>query len=152
MTIHKPFVAGSLFLVLGAFFSLYAYRTLDMGTLSEMGPGYFPVLLGVILAGLGAAIGLRGIFSMPSPWGHISWRGLFLLGLAPVLFALTIHGLGLVGSVAATAAVAAFGSRLMTGRVAAGIVMATTIICVLIFHSLVGLPIPLLGTWLRGVS
>ena len=50
---QKDFFAGLLFLVLGVAFALGA-QTYNVGTGARMGPGYFPLMLGVVLALLGA--------------------------------------------------------------------------------------------------
>ena len=50
---QKDFFAGLLFLVLGLAFALGA-RTYNVGTGARMGPGYFPLMLGIVLALLGA--------------------------------------------------------------------------------------------------
>lgn len=149
MSNHKPLMAGALFAALGAFFSINAYLTLEIGDVSAMGPGFFPLALGLILMLLGVAIALQGLRSTWSRFGPVSPRGVLCLGLAPVLFSQTAHGLGLLASVALTTAVASFGSRLMTVRVAAGVVVVTTVLCVLVFHMLIGLSIPLVGAWLK---
>lgn len=48
-------LAGAVFLAFGAAFA-YASTQYDVGTLFHMGPGYFPLVLGIILAGFGVAI------------------------------------------------------------------------------------------------
>ena len=50
---QKDFFAGLLFMALGIAFALGA-RTYNVGTGARMGPGYFPLMLGVVLAILGA--------------------------------------------------------------------------------------------------
>ncbi len=51
-------ISGLFFLTVGVFFALYA-RTVEIGTIQEPGPGFFPLWLGVILAllSLGLLIG-----------------------------------------------------------------------------------------------
>ena len=50
---QKDFFAGLLFMALGIAFALGA-RTYNVGTGARMGPGYFPLMLGIVLAVLGA--------------------------------------------------------------------------------------------------
>ncbi len=50
---QKDFFAGLLFMALGVAFALGA-GTYNVGTGARMGPGYFPLMLGVVLAILGA--------------------------------------------------------------------------------------------------
>jgi putative tricarboxylic transport membrane protein len=57
-------VAGSA-LALLAVVTAWETRRLPLGTLSEPGPGYLPLLLALLLAGLGALVALRGGASPP---------------------------------------------------------------------------------------
>jgi hypothetical protein len=106
------------------------------------------LILGIILALLGIGIAVQGFALAPTSWGSWSPRGLALLGLAPVLFAVVIQGLGLIPAVVLTTAVSAFASRFMTMRMASVVIVAVTLVCLVVFHWLVGLTIPLFGPWL----
>ena len=50
---QKDFFAGLLFLALGVAFA-WGATTYNVGTGARMGPGYFPLMLGVVLAIMGA--------------------------------------------------------------------------------------------------
>jgi hypothetical protein len=52
---QRDFFAGIMFLVIGALFAIGAQKY-NVGSAARMGPGYFPMLLGILLAVLGAAI------------------------------------------------------------------------------------------------
>jgi hypothetical protein len=52
----KDFWAGVMFVGVGAFFLIWAVANYQMGTAVRMGPAYFPVLLGGLLAVLGAIV------------------------------------------------------------------------------------------------
>lgn len=145
---NKSLAAGLLFAAAGAFFAINAYLKLDMGQVSAIGPGFFPMMLGVILILLGCAIALQVVKSNGTPFGTVSLRAVLCIGLAPLLFALMIQGLGLIASVALTTVVACFSSRLMTLRISAVVVVTVTLVSVLIFHYLIALPVPLVGRWL----
>jgi len=57
----KDFWSGVMFVGVGAFFLIWAVANYQMGTAVRMGPAYFPVLLGGLLAVLGAIV-LMGSF------------------------------------------------------------------------------------------
>jgi hypothetical protein len=57
----KDFWAGVMFVGTGVFFLIWAIANYQMGTAVRMGPAYFPVLLGGLLAVLGAVV-LMGSF------------------------------------------------------------------------------------------
>ena len=49
---QKDAVAGAAFILAGAYFSLDAWFNLEMGSALRMGPGYYPLLVGLILVSL----------------------------------------------------------------------------------------------------
>ena len=56
----KDTLTGLLFFSLGSLFFLYSMMY-DMGTLTNMGPGYFPTVISLILLFLGLIIILKSI-------------------------------------------------------------------------------------------
>jgi len=96
---QKDLLAGLMFTLAGAAFTLGA-RGYDMGTSGRMGPGYFPLVLGVILAGLGILITLQAFGNKPQPGGeigHFAWRPLIFIIGANLLFGLLLGGLPSIG-------------------------------------------------------
>ena len=93
MTINwKDVAAGLIFFCIGAFFCIYAVTTLAIGTSFRMGPGYFPMLSGGLVALLGLIIAIGGIGKRTTEFGAVPWRGLILVSLAPVVFGACVRG------------------------------------------------------------
>ena len=89
-----------MFVVLGVLFMVLS-RQYQMGTAAKMGPGYFPTVLGGILAALGLMI-VASAFSKSNPEAQLAkvgWRELFLLLLGVALFAVLLPKLGMVVSI-----------------------------------------------------
>ena len=89
-----------MFVVLGVLFMILS-RQYQMGTAAKMGPGYFPTVLGGILAVLGLMI-VASAFSKSNPEARLAkvgWRELFLLLLGVALFAVLLPKLGMVVSI-----------------------------------------------------
>lgn len=144
-------LAGGFFIAVGLFFCVNAWVKLPIGTAFQMGPGYFPIVLGVILAGLGVAIVFRGDgASEGESMGTIPIRGALLTSIAPLAFGLTVERLGLVVSLVITLLIAAPASYKVGPLFALGLAAALTLFCVIVFHYGLGLPIPLFGPWLSG--
>ena len=59
----KDFWAGLMFMAFGLWFAIQAALNYNMGTAVRMGPAYFPVMLGGLLAVLGLAIFLKSFAS-----------------------------------------------------------------------------------------
>jgi hypothetical protein len=139
--------AGAIFLALGGLFALGALG-LELGSAFRMGPGFFPLVLASVLMGLGV-LSMAGSLNAPSrPLTDVPWRGLILIVSAPVVFGLTVRGLGLLPSIALVVAIASFASRKMSVRLALALTAGLTLFCVLVFGIGLKLPIPLLGPWL----
>ncbi len=97
---QKDFACGLMFILAGLGFSWVAHGY-PMGSAARMGPGYFPFLLGLVLAVLGALV-LIGSLSSKGKEDHLaSWDLKTLLWvLGPVvLFGLLLKPLGMVLSV-----------------------------------------------------
>lgn len=92
---QKDFVAGLMFMVVGAAFAFGATKY-NIGTGARMGPGYFPLLLGVLLAILGAVITFYSLVEKTrdgDPIGATAWKPLlFILG-SNVVFGILLGGL-----------------------------------------------------------
>jgi hypothetical protein len=87
-------VAGALFLLLGVA-ALWIGSAYEIGNATDMGPGYFPRLIGGALVLFGIATLGRGI--MRGGWAQPAWalRPLIVLSLAFLVFGLTVERLGL---------------------------------------------------------
>lgn len=145
----KDVSAGLLFIAIAALFALGTID-LDLGTARKLGPGAFPLLLSGVLALLGVIILLKGIRNPAAHDLTLPWRGIALIALAPILFGLTVRGLGLIGSIAIVVAVSAYASQRMSLKLAVALIAGLTLFCVLVFHYGLGLPLRLVGPWLGG--
>ena len=139
--LNVPDLAFAAFLVaLGALACALAGE-LTMGSAAAMGPGYVPRGLAILIMIYGAVLGLRALFSGRQPFPAIAWRPLLLVSAAVVLFALLLPRLGLAITslaVVLTAGVAAYDARLRENALLA---VALAIFAVLLFVSVLGLPI-----------
>ena len=96
---QKDFFSGLMFTVVGAAFA-YGATGYSVGTGGRMGPGYFPLLLGVILAILGAIIMFKAlVVEVPGgdKIGAWAWKPLILIIAANLLFGVMIGGLPSIG-------------------------------------------------------
>ena len=96
---NKDLLAGLMFIVIGvvSFVGAYNYQ---MGTAARMGPGYFPRILGGVMAVLGfivAGIGLKNQAQWAATDGiGWTWKPVIILTAAVVLFGATLPSLGMV--------------------------------------------------------
>ena len=141
---NKDFWSGLLLIAIGAAAMIIAqdYR---FGTALRMGPGYFPTMLGGILALFGlylAVIGLRGGEKIERNW---SPRAVIGVSLSLVLFGVLMEYAGFVPAlVALIFGSAASGTDFRFGEVLLFTVLLTAAAVVLFIYGL-GLPYPLIA-------
>jgi hypothetical protein len=145
----RDFWSGVIFIAVGAAAALLA-RAYPRGSAMRMGPGYFPTTLGILLACLGLFVLLRSLARAGEPVGRLSLGPLALVLGPIVLFGLLLRPLGLGGSILLLVMSSAWASRHFRWPVAAALAVGLAVGCSLLFVRLLGLPIPLRGTWLGG--
>ncbi len=101
MKIHsqRDFAAGLLFCTFGVAFA-WGATTYTVGSGARMGPGYFPLIVGVLIALLGSVITARSLLAPTEdgdPIGSIAWRPLIFIIGANVLFGVLLGGLPSIG-------------------------------------------------------
>ena len=92
---NRDCLAGALFLAIGGcgFFVALSY---PFGSIQDMGPGFFPRVLGVILMGFGVVTAARGLKSgerVDGPWG---WGPLAMLVVSLLAFGWLMEHTGLI--------------------------------------------------------
>lgn len=146
---RKDLSAGLLFIAIAGLFAAGTID-LDLGTPLKLGPGAFPLLLAGVLALLGLIIIAQAFRTPGTDIVAMPWRGIVLIAVAPILFGLTVRGLGLAAAIAVVVAVSAYASHRMSLKLAIALIIGLTLFCVLVFHVGLGLPVRLIGPWLGG--
>ena len=96
---QRDFVAGIMFVAIGVAFAIGATRY-SFGTSGRMGPGYFPLVLGLLLAFLGSTVVVKALVHRPEdqivadPW---PWKPIICILGANILFGILIGGLPSIG-------------------------------------------------------
>jgi hypothetical protein len=96
---QKDFYSGLMFMAVGVAFS-WGATTYTIGEGARMGPGYFPLMLGILLAALGAFIIFESLVIETEdgePIGQWAWRPLVFIIGANLLFGILLGGLPSVG-------------------------------------------------------
>ena len=145
----KDLLAGCLFLAFGVAFLILA-QDYQLGSARRMGPGYFPVVLSLILTVIGLVTVVRSLILPGLPIRDFSVRALAFVTASVVLFGLLVQGVGFGLAVAALVLAAAPASRNSRPLAALLLAAALGVFCVLVFVRALGLPFPVLGSWLGG--
>lgn len=136
---NRDFLAGLLFIALGAggFAVALSY---PYGSVQQMGPGFFPRSLGVILAGFGVVTMIRGLRSGEPVRGAWGWFPLAMLSIAMIAFGWLMEHVGMVPSLVVLVVASAFAGREFRWGEAALLAVAMSLLAVAIFTWGLGLP------------
>lgn len=96
---QKDFFSGLMFMCVGVAFA-WGASSYTVGTGARMGPGYFPLVLGVILSVLGVVITFKSLVVETMDGdkvGSFAWKPLFFIILANLVFGAAIGGLPAIG-------------------------------------------------------
>jgi len=96
---QKDFFSGLMFLLVGIAFA-WGSGSYSVGTGARMGPGYFPMVLGVLLAGLGLIITITSLVVETvdgDPVGSFAWKPLVFIIAGNLVFGASIGGLPSIG-------------------------------------------------------
>jgi hypothetical protein len=93
---NKDFLSGCLLIAVGLFFA-YVGRSYTFGTPRHMGPGFMPVCLAFLLAGLGAILAIRSLGQSGDRFEHfVGFRPLVVVLAGVIIFSFMLEPLGLV--------------------------------------------------------
>ena len=96
---QKDLFAGLMFLLVGLAFA-WGAGSYSVGTGARMGPGYFPMALGVLLAVVGLIVTITALVVETAdgdPLGRIAWKPLVFIIAGNLVFGASIGGLPSIG-------------------------------------------------------
>lgn len=144
---NRDYYGGALMILIGLC-ALFGGVRYHLGTLSNLGPGFFPATTGGMLALCGAGIALtaRPVRETNTAVAAPEWRGwLCIIGGMVAFVVLGVYG-GLVPATFALVFIAALGDRKNTLTSAALLAVIMVVIGVVLFHWALQLQLPLF-TW-----
>ena len=152
MKLTQDVVQGGLFLAIGVVALLMGLEY-PLGTPGRMGPGFFPIIISALLSLTGIGILLRARLGTSEVISVTRWLPFFIVAVAIVLFGFLLDKLGLPLAVLLLcigAATASVRFQLSWKAIAGAAVFS--IVCGILFVTLLGLPIPLVGSWLQALG
>jgi hypothetical protein len=157
---ERDFFSGLMFLIIGIAFAWGATKY-TVGQAARMGPGYFPLMLGIILAILGAVILFESMVVETEDGekvGKIAWRPLGFIVGSNIIFGILLGGLPSLGVPAMGLIVAIYGVVLVAAqagdqfRIKEVLILATVLAVVsyLAFIKLLKLQFPVWPSFIVG--
>lgn len=132
---NRDYYGGGLMLLIGLG-AVYRGLGYDIGTLNDMGPGYFPVVVGAILAAMGVLIAFsarQAVAADDEPRHPPEWRGWFCITGSIAAFIVLGHYGGLVPATFAVVFISALGDRQNSIKTAFLFASAMVVVCVTVF-------------------
>jgi hypothetical protein len=150
---HKrDYYAGALMMLLGLGASLEGQRY-GIGTLTRMGPGFFPVALGVIMIFIGILIAGSAYVSTEEEQDRFfpaekQWRGWLCIIASPICFIVLGEFVGLLPATFACVFVAALGDKEATLKSSFILAAGVTFFGILLFSYVLKISFPIIrGIW-----
>lgn len=143
----KDFYAGLATVLLGAGVTLNS-ATYDLGSFAHMGPGMFPLIIGVLLTFVGILIFGSSLVSQIEGGERIlpetmEWRGWGCILAGPIMFIVFGKVLGMVAGTFVCVLVSALGDRNATLRSSAILAACVTLVGCFVFSFVLRVPFPL---------
>jgi hypothetical protein len=142
-----PDAAFGGFLILLAIVALVETRNLTIGTTADMGPGYVPRALSLIIMAFGLIIAGRGVFAKRRLLPAIKFRPILSVLVSLAAFALLLPRGGLVLATMATMACSTFSTADYKWRESIIFAVIITAFTILLFVYGLGLPLSIWPRW-----
>jgi hypothetical protein len=157
---QQDFFSGLMFMAVGIAFA-WGATTYNIGEGARMGPGYFPLVLGILLTGLGGFIIFESLVvetENGEPIGKFAWKPLGYIIGANLLFGVLLGGLPSIGLPAMGMIVAIYGLTLVASLAGdefhlGGVIVLATILAIgsyLAFILLLKLQFPVWPSFITG--
>ena len=148
----RDYYAGALVAMIGAG-AAFQGSTYGIGSLAQMGSGFFPTMIGVGMILIGAAIAASGGSAGPATTGledphaapaAVDWRGWIAIIAGVCLFMLLCEYVGLLPAIFACVFVSAMGSTTTTWKEALVLAVCVTVFGIALFSYLLQIQLPIL--------
>lgn len=151
---QREYYAGALMMLVGGLAG-YVATTYEMGDLAEIGPGFFPLALSVLLVGLGVAIVATAGKAADEPPAHgpmaqsnrigPDWRGWAAIFLAVVAFIVLGAYAGLAAATFCSVFIAAMGDRSNSWKSSGLLALGLTVFAIVVLAWGLRVQMPVFG-------
>ncbi|MCX7259701.1 MAG: tripartite tricarboxylate transporter TctB family protein [Burkholderiales bacterium] len=157
---QKDFFSGLMFAIIGGGFA-WGATNYSIGTGARMGPGYFPLLLGILLAVLGAFTVFYSLIEHTEDGdkiGTFAWRPIIYILGANVIFGILLAGLprlglppmGLIAAIYALTIIASKAGDVFKFKEVFMLATFLSVLSYLAFIKLLSLQMPVWPTFITG--
>ena len=147
IAISKDIVAGGIITAFAVGFGALAWGY-PFGAPTQMGPGFFPLLLAGLLACLGLGVTVQGLLVPAEPMALVSPLRLVCVLATPLIFGVLVRPLGFLPAVLIAAFVGTLAARGMSFATRLSVSAALAVLTTAVFVWGLGVPLQPLGRWL----
>jgi hypothetical protein len=132
-----------LFITVGLLF-LIGSTNYNVGQATSMGPGYFPLMLSLILILLGSVNIVKSFILLSNDCiGKISFRPLIFVLAANIAFGIVLPWLGLISAIVVLTVIASFANNNFNKKETILLLLFLTILSSIVFVGILSMPINL---------
>lgn len=142
-TRNADLLSGAILVVLGVATAIYTVMSYKLGTFSRMGPGMFPLMVGVLIAGLGLLVLVPALWR-PTAMPIIRLREFCSVIAGILAFAALIEPVGFVPAIVVLTFIAALAEHPYRAGRTLMVAVGLSIVAFLLFRVGLSLPIPAL--------
>jgi hypothetical protein len=136
----KSLLSGLFFAAIGLFAAIWATHY-PVGQVTRMGPGFFPLMLGVILVALGSINIVHSVaWARPERLSPLALRPMVIIPFAIAIFGFLLERVGLLVAVAALVLIASIPERGFRKREIVGIIIVVSALASTLYVYGLGLP------------
>lgn len=139
----RDITCGLLLMVVGGFVVGHVSTALELGTVQTMGPGMFPMAVGVLLLAFGLAILIPACFRY-GRFETVEWRPMFAVLASLSAFALMVRPFGLLPSIVVLVLIASLGAATFRPKTVLVLCIALPLLSYLIFSLGLGLALTMI--------
>lgn len=146
--LHKDFIGGVLMFSLGIGVTVHS-ATFEIGSLSQMGPGFFPLSLGLILTLVGCVMTIKARLVQDETsfqkkkTSSPQWKAWILISLGLLSFVALAKNVGLVAASFSVVFISALADRDNSWRSAALLALVMAAVSVVVFWWALKIQLPL---------
>lgn len=150
IVLSRDIIGGALVLVIGLGVTIHS-ASFAIGSLSQMGPGFFPMALGLILTAVGIALAVRARISSEALSSdekerrRPEWKAWMLICLGVASFVMLAKSAGLVVATFCIVFISALGDRDNSWRSAALLAIVMVAVSITVFWWGLKIQLPLFG-------
>ncbi|OZI42397.1 tripartite tricarboxylate transporter TctB family protein [Bordetella genomosp. 4] len=138
---YRDLLGGGLITLVGAAAMYHSLTSFTLGTSDRMGPGYFPALVGGVLALCGLAILIPALLRA-GPVPTFEWRPLLWISLSTLAFALLLVPFGLIPAIIGQTILAGISDCKLSWKGSLILAVGVAVGATLLFKMALGLIVP----------